>query len=129
MKIGRLRGLLLLLSIDLRVNGEGGETLSSFLRDMMATFGLASPTIVYNSDETAPEICYTDPWVLCLHPGLPSWYPEDSTTTLANESESDKELENDGMHLQSIPKKDLQGFRPSSGFNSCTFQGILKVIG
>ena len=101
MKIGRLRGLLLLLSIDLRVNGEGGETLSSFIRDMMATFGLASPTIVYNSDETAPEICYTDPWVLCLHPGLPSWYPE-----------NDKELENDGMHLQSIPKKDLQGFRP-----------------
>ena len=110
MKIGRLRCLLLLLWMDLRVSGE--EDISSFIRDIMATFGLASPTIVYNSDETAPEICYTDQWVLCLHPGLPSWYPEDSTTTLANESESDKELENDGMHLQSISKKYLQGFRP-----------------
>ena len=96
--------------MDTSVNGE--EKLDVFLRDIIDTFRLTSPTIVYDSDEEAPEICYTDPWVLCLHPGLPSWYPEDSTTMLANESESDKELENDGMHLQSISKKYLQGFRP-----------------
>ena len=64
MKIGRLLGLFLLLWMDLKkVTGE--ERISSFVRDVMATFRLTSPTIVYDSDE-APEICYTDQWVLCM---------------------------------------------------------------
>ena len=95
MKIGRLRCLLLLIWMDLSVSGD--KDISSFIRDIMATFGLASPTIVYNKDETAPEICYTEQWVLCLHPGLPSWYSEDVPKQLANES--DKEQPNDGTHI------------------------------
>ena len=64
MKIGRLLGLFLLLWMDFKkVTGE--ERISSFVRDVMATFRLTSPTIVYDSDE-APEICYTDQWVLCM---------------------------------------------------------------
>ena len=45
------------------VNAE--DTISSFIRDMMTTFHLSSPTIVYDGGE-APEICYTDQWVLCV---------------------------------------------------------------
>ena len=62
MNIGRAAGLLLLL-MNCMVNAE--DTISSFVRDMMATFHLSSPTIVYNGDEV-PEICYTDQWVLCI---------------------------------------------------------------
>ena len=32
----------------------------------MTTFRLTSPTILYDKDEEAPEICYTEQWVLCL---------------------------------------------------------------
>ena len=64
MSIRRLLGLFLLLwMIIKRANGE--ETISSFLRDIMTTFKLNSPTILYASDE-APDICFTDQWVLCL---------------------------------------------------------------
>ena len=62
MNIGRPAGLLLLLMMGM-VNAE--DTISGFVRDMMATFRLSSPTIVYDGDE-APEICYTDQWVLCV---------------------------------------------------------------
>ena len=64
MTIRRLLGLFLLLwMVTKRANGE--ETISSFIRDIMTTFKLNSPTIIYDSDE-APDICFTDQWVLCL---------------------------------------------------------------
>ena len=63
MKIVRLLGLFLPW-MGLRVDGE--DTTSLFLQDLITTFGLVSPTIVYNADEEAPEICYTNQWVLCL---------------------------------------------------------------
>ena len=66
--------------------GNGETNIDVFLRDIIETYKLTSPTIVYNSDEEAPDICYTNQWVLCLHPGLPSWYPEDDTKKLANDS-------------------------------------------
>ena len=62
MNIGRAAGLILLLMNSI-TNAE--DTISSFIRDMMATFQLSSPTIVYDGDEV-PEICYTDQWMLCL---------------------------------------------------------------
>ena len=62
MNIGRAAGLLLLL-MNCMVNAE--DTISSFIRDMMSTFHLSSPTIVYDGD-AVPAICYTDQWVLCL---------------------------------------------------------------
>ena len=81
MKIGRLRGLplplLLLLGMGFSVNG--GETISSFIKDVIATFRLASPTIVYDREE-APEICYEFHWVLCL----PLQYQETESEELAN---------------------------------------------
>ena len=80
--------------METRVKGEEGG-IDVFLRDIIDTFQLTSPTIVYDSDEKAPEICYTDQWVLCLHPGLPSWYPEEDQKKLANESDTEKQ--NDGI--------------------------------
>ena len=62
MNIGRQAGLLLLL-MNSMVNAE--DTMSGFVRDMMSTFHLSSPTIVYDGDEV-PDICYTDQWVLCI---------------------------------------------------------------
>ena len=65
MKLGRgLLGLFLLLWLDRGVHGE--ELLDSFIRDVVSTFRLTSPTIIYDGDKEAPEICYTNQWVLCL---------------------------------------------------------------
>ena len=55
---------LLLIWMDLRVDGL--ESFDLFIEDVITTFQLKSPTIVYNGDEEAPEICYTFQWVLCL---------------------------------------------------------------
>ena len=48
------------------IGSVDGEILrDQFLRDLIATFRLKSPTIVYDTD-MPPDICYTDQWVLCL---------------------------------------------------------------
>ena len=60
------RGLLapfLLLSMGSTANGE--ETMGPFMRDVINAFQLKSPTIVYDSNRKAPEIC-SDQWILCL---------------------------------------------------------------
>ena len=44
---------------------NGNDSLNAFTSDVISTFGLISPTIVYDSDE-APKICMTRKWVLCL---------------------------------------------------------------
>ena len=77
-------GIFLLLWMERRVDGVNINDM--FIRDIISTFRLTSPTIVYNSDEEAPDICYTNQRVLCLHPSLLSWYPEDDNKKLANES-------------------------------------------
>ena len=41
------------------------DELNGFITDIISTFKLLSPTIVYHSD--APEICLTHHWVLCLN--------------------------------------------------------------
>ena len=64
MKFVWLFGLSLLLWMVIK-KASGEETSSGFIRDIIATFKLNSPTIIYDSDE-APEICFTDGWVLCL---------------------------------------------------------------
>ena len=64
MKLGGFIGLLLLLWMESRVDGE--DTISHFIRDVMTTFDLTSPTIIYDGGEQPPEICYTQEWVLCL---------------------------------------------------------------
>ena len=89
MRILGLIGPLLLLWMDCsRVNGE--DTISSFIRDMLATFELTSPTIVYGGDE-APDICYTDQWVLCLSSQVTQSDPKE----FANDPKSD-EIAKDG---------------------------------
>ena len=84
MDILRHLGIFLLLWMERRVDGVNINDM--FIRDIISTFRLTLPTIVYNSDEEAPDICYTNQRVLCLHPSLPSWYPEDDNKKLANES-------------------------------------------
>ena len=91
MRILWLIGPLLLLWMDCRVNGE--DTISSFIRDMMATFQLASPTIVYGKDE-APDICYTYQWVLCLSSQVTQSH-QSNPKELANDPKSD-EIAKDG---------------------------------
>ena len=64
MKMGRgLLALFLLLWMGSTANGE--ETMGPFMRDVINAFQLKSPTIVYDSNEEAPEIC-SDQWILCL---------------------------------------------------------------
>ena len=44
-------------------NGE--ETISTFIRDIEATFQMKFPTIIYEGEET-PGICFSDRWTHCL---------------------------------------------------------------
>ena len=44
-------------------NGE--DTISTFIRDVMTTFQLNNPTILYGGEE-APGICYSDQGLRCL---------------------------------------------------------------
>ena len=71
-----LLGLFLLLWMVLRVDGE--DNMSNFIRDVISTFQLTLPTIVYDADEEAPDICYTDQWVLCLPSRQPDCDKEES---------------------------------------------------
>ena len=87
MQIGRLSGLFLLLWMGLRVNGE--ETMSLFIEDVLSTFKLKAPTIIYDGDEP-PEICYTKWWVLCL-PNEFGNDPGSDKEVFGNDSEKNKE--------------------------------------
>ena len=44
---------------------KGNNIADTFVGDILLTFGLISPTIVYKGEE-APEICMTHSWALCL---------------------------------------------------------------
>ena len=74
-----LVGFLFLSWISLGVNGEE----SSFFTDIISTFKLRSPTIIYHGE--TPEICMRQWWVLCLdleyrqeivHKEKGTWHPE-----------------------------------------------------
>ena len=78
--------------MDLCVNGE--EELDVFIIDIVATFQLTSPTIIFDGEDIT-EICYTYPWLLCLL----SNQPEDDPNELQYNAESHRESENDGMHI------------------------------
>ena len=41
------------------------DNMNGFISDLILSFRLTSPTIIYHGH--APEICFTTPWVLCLH--------------------------------------------------------------
>ena len=41
------------------------DNINSFITDVISKFRLKSPTIVYHG--SAPEICFTNQWVLCLN--------------------------------------------------------------
>ena len=53
------------------------DTLNDFLKDIIETFSLTSPTIVYNGDVDGPGICYSEQWVSCVHSGLMSFHPDE----------------------------------------------------
>ena len=57
-------GILLLLWMFSNVI-QCDDNVNGFIRDVISTFGLISPTIIYH--ENAPEICFTNQWVLCLN--------------------------------------------------------------
>ena len=41
------------------------DNINSFISDLITSFKLISPTLIYHGD--APEICFTHHWVLCLN--------------------------------------------------------------
>ena len=41
------------------------ENMSRFISDLISSYNLISPTIIYHGG--APEICFTSHWVLCLN--------------------------------------------------------------
>ena len=43
---------------------HGDDVMSKFITDMISSFNLISPTIIYHGNP--PEICMTRQWVLCL---------------------------------------------------------------
>ena len=75
--------------VGLRAGTREENNTNMFLLDIITTFRLTSPTIVYNEDEEAPDICYSAKWVLCLHSGLMSWYPEDDAKKMVDNSTGD----------------------------------------
>ena len=74
--------------MGLNAVARGENNTDMFLQDIITTFRLTSPTIFYNKDEEAPDICHSAEWVLCLHSGLTSWYPEDDAKMLVNNSKN-----------------------------------------
>ena len=63
----RLVGLFLLLWMTATVSGQE-DLLNNFVQDVISTFNLTLPTILYDSDEP-PQICYENTperRVLCL---------------------------------------------------------------
>ena len=85
--------LFLILRLDLRINGE--ETMDAFINDLVTTFKLVSPTILYNNDYEIPEICYASQWVLCLS----SNQHENYLQLLPDNPESSRESENDDKQI------------------------------
>ena len=83
-----------LILMGLRAHAKGEKNGNRFLEDIINTFKLTSPTIVYNRDEEAPDICYSAKWVLCLHSGLMSWYPEDDAKKMMDDSTGDFKCNN-----------------------------------
>ena len=59
-----LLGLVLMLWMFQCVNGN--DSFNALMGDILSTFGLTSPTILYTGDEE-PKICMTRKWVLCLN--------------------------------------------------------------
>ena len=41
------------------------DVLNGFIKDIISTFKLQSPTLVYHGQ--APELCFTHHWVLCMN--------------------------------------------------------------
>ena len=76
MESGHMLGLVLLLSINLKVQGEA--TSDKLFRDVVATVKLPLTTIVYDSVK-APKICHTHRWVLCLRSKIQEAQSKDAT--------------------------------------------------
>ena len=75
----------LLRIVLMGLKARGKTNTNVFLQDIITTFRLTSPTILYNKDEESPAICHSAEWVLCLHSGLMSWYPEDDAKKMDDE--------------------------------------------
>ena len=89
--MGRLLGLFLLLWMSLRVDGQ--EPMDVFINDLVATFQLTSPTILYDNDDAIPEICYASQWVFCLSLNQ----HESDVKEFPVNPKSSREIENGGM--------------------------------
>ena len=87
----KILGLILLLWMSYCAKGE--EAMNIFIKDLIDTFKLASPAILYNSDEGIPEICYSSHWILCMPSNQHDGSGEGKSP---NDAKSDKDSENNG---------------------------------
>ena len=69
--------------------------MNPFIFDLVSTFQLTSPTILYDNDAEIPEICYDSQWVLCLS----SNEHERGLNKIPNNPESHMESKNDGRNI------------------------------
>ena len=79
--------------------------MSLFIEDVLSTFKLKAPTIIYDGYE-APVICYTKWWVLCLPNEFGNDRGSDEEDSENNKEDSemnkDSEKDNGGKLLQNI---------------------------
>ena len=79
--------------------------MSLFIEDVLSTFKLKAPTIIYDGDEP-PVICYTKWWVLCLPNefgnDLGSVEEDSENNKEDSEMNKDSEKDNGGKLLQNI---------------------------
>ena len=107
MDMGRPLGLFLLLWMVLRVDGE--KNIDFFIPDVITTFGLTMPTIIYDGADEAPEICYTNQGVLCL----PSENQEkestvESETDLERKSTQESATESESKFVKSVTESSIE---------------------
>ena len=92
----RLFNLFLVLWMGMSVSASGQETMDVFIYDLVSTFQLTSPTILFDNDDEIPEICYDSQWVLCLS----SNQHERDLKVLSDYRESNRESEGIGVHMK-----------------------------
>ena len=64
-----MRSLISLVFLSFIILGVSGERiLNDFIVDIVSTFNLRSPTVIFN--ENVPELCMTKHWVLCVSDAL-----------------------------------------------------------
>ena len=119
--MARPLGLLLLLWMGLAANGE--DMMSHFIGDMIDTYHLLRPTIVYDRNEETPDICYTRQWVLCL-PSEHSLLKSDGLATEPETKSKESETEQVTHFKDQEQKLEIKDLDPDNLLNPMNIAAI-----